>query len=256
VHSLVVDHSRYAYSELHPDEIAATVTGFVERGLAHFAEHGIEAKRLISDNAWTYTRNKALARLLACHRVRHLLIPYRRPQVNGKVERYQQTLKRQWGLGQAYRSSDHRAQATVTLAQLLQHAQTAQLARRPATNQPRPQRPKAGHLAAETHTLGQQIVVINTPAGRFVATGDCVYSYRNLTGLDGSGIYVPIGTAIGSQERVLQTYDRVLDLVAGDLNRAIPVHDGDPWRRFPSRRLPGTAHIAEIALAAGAARRI
>ena len=87
------------------------MTGFVERGLAHFAEQRIEAKRLISDNAWTYTRNKALARLLARHRVRHLLIPYRRPQVNGKVERYQQTLKREWALGQVYRSSDHRAQA-------------------------------------------------------------------------------------------------------------------------------------------------
>ena len=111
VHSLVDDHSRYAYSELHRDEKAETVTGFVERGLAHFAEHGIEAKRLISDNAWTYTRNKALAQLLTRHGVRHLLIPYRRPQVNGKVERYQQTLKPEWGLGQTYRSSDHRAQA-------------------------------------------------------------------------------------------------------------------------------------------------
>ncbi len=111
VHSLVDDHSRYAYSELHRDEKAETVTGFVERGLAHFAEHEIEAKRLMSDNAWTYTRNKALARLLARHNVHHLLIPYRRPQLNGKVERYQQTLKREWALGQLYRSSDHRAQA-------------------------------------------------------------------------------------------------------------------------------------------------
>jgi transposase InsO family protein len=111
VHSLVDDHSRYAYSELHRDEKAETVTGFVERGLAHFAAHGIKAKRLMSDNAWTYTRNRALARLLARHNIRHLLIPYRRPQVNGKVERYQQTLKREWGLGQVYRSSDHRAQA-------------------------------------------------------------------------------------------------------------------------------------------------
>ncbi|MBA3736275.1 MAG: IS481 family transposase, partial [Actinobacteria bacterium] len=111
VHSLVDDHSRYAYSELHRDEKAATVTGFVERGLAVFAAHGIEVKRLMSDNAWTYTRNKTFARLLAHRGIRHLLIPYRRPQVNGKVERYQQTLKREWGLGQIYNSSDHRAQA-------------------------------------------------------------------------------------------------------------------------------------------------
>jgi hypothetical protein len=60
VHSLVDDHSRYAYSELHRDERAATVTGFVERGLAAFAAQGVEAKRLMSDNAWTHTHNQAL----------------------------------------------------------------------------------------------------------------------------------------------------------------------------------------------------
>jgi len=111
VHSLVDDHSRYAYSELHRDEKAATVTAFVERGLAVFAAHGIEVKRLMSDNAWTYTHNRSLAQLLANNGIRHLLIPYRRPQVNGKVERYQQTLKREWALGHRYRSSDHRAKA-------------------------------------------------------------------------------------------------------------------------------------------------
>jgi transposase InsO family protein len=41
----------------------------------------------------------------------HRRIPPRRPQVTGKVERYQQTLKREWALGQVYRSSAHRAAA-------------------------------------------------------------------------------------------------------------------------------------------------
>jgi transposase InsO family protein len=136
---LVDDHSRYAYSELHRDERAATVTGFLERGLAHFAAQGIEVKRLMSDNAWTYTRNKSHARLLARHGVRHLLIPYRRPQVNGKVERYQQTLKREWGLGQVYRSSDHRAQA-------LTHWLGYYNQRRPTARSP------AGHRSAASTT--------------------------------------------------------------------------------------------------------
>jgi transposase InsO family protein len=111
VHSLVDDHSRYAYSELHRDERAATVTGFVERALAHFAEHEIEAKRLLSDNAFVYRHNRSLRELLDQHGIRHLFIRPRRPQTNGKVERYQQTLKREWGLGQTYPSSDHRAKA-------------------------------------------------------------------------------------------------------------------------------------------------
>ena len=111
VHSLVDDHSRLAYSELHPHERATTVTAFVERGLAFYAAHGIEPKRLLSDNAFVYRRNRSLRELLDRRGVRHLLIPVRRPQVNGKVERYQQTLKREWALGQVYRSSDDRAVA-------------------------------------------------------------------------------------------------------------------------------------------------
>ena len=111
VHSLVDDHSRLAYSELHHDEKAVTVTAFVERGLAFFDAHAITAKRLLSDNAFAYRHNRTLRELLEHRRIRHLLIPPRRPQVNGKVERYQQTLKREWALGQIYRSSGHRAQA-------------------------------------------------------------------------------------------------------------------------------------------------
>ena len=111
VHSLVDDHSRLAYSELHRDERAATVTGFVERGLAFYAAHGITVERLMSDNAFVYRKNRSFRELLEHNNIRHLLIPIRRPQVNGKVERYQQTLKREWALGQIYRSSDHRAQA-------------------------------------------------------------------------------------------------------------------------------------------------
>jgi transposase InsO family protein len=111
VHSIVDDYSRYAYSELHPDERAETVTGFVERALAHLAQLEIEPKRLLSDNAFVYRHNRSLRELLQAHGIAHHFIRPRRPQTNGKVERYQQTLKREWGLGRVYRSSDHRAHA-------------------------------------------------------------------------------------------------------------------------------------------------
>jgi len=118
VHSIVDDHSRLAYSELHRDERATTVVAFVERALAFFESHGIETKRLLSDNAWAYTHSRALRELLERRGIRHLLIKKRRPQTNGKVERYQQTLKREWALGQVYRSSEHRAAA---LSHWLEH---------------------------------------------------------------------------------------------------------------------------------------
>jgi transposase InsO family protein len=110
-HSIIDDHTRIAYSELHDDEHAATVVAFLARALAFYAGLGITAHRLQTDNAWTYTHNRALAALLAEHNIRHRTIPPRTPKRNGKVERYQQTLAREWAYGQRYRSSTARAAA-------------------------------------------------------------------------------------------------------------------------------------------------
>ena len=96
---------------LHRDEQAATVTAFVERALAFFAGHGITARRLQTDNAWTYIHNRSLATLLAERGIQHRRIPPRTPKRNGKVERYQQTLAREWAYGQRYRNSTCRAAA-------------------------------------------------------------------------------------------------------------------------------------------------
>jgi transposase InsO family protein len=110
-HSMIDDHSRLAYTEIHADEKAATVVDFVQRALAFFAAHAITARRLQTDNAWTYTRNRGLRDLLAEHGIRHRTIPPRTPKRNGKVERYQQTLAREWAYGQRYRDSNARAAA-------------------------------------------------------------------------------------------------------------------------------------------------
>ena len=110
-HSIIDDHSRLAYSELHADEQAPTVTAFVERALEFFTAHGITPRRLQTDNAFAYIHNRGLRELLARHGIRHRRIPPRTPKRNGKVERYQQTLAREWAYGQRYRSSDARAEA-------------------------------------------------------------------------------------------------------------------------------------------------
>src|ERR1043166_5574877 len=60
-HALADDHPRLAYVELHQDEKAATVTGFVKRALVFFASHGIVCKRVMTDNAFSYTKNRGLA---------------------------------------------------------------------------------------------------------------------------------------------------------------------------------------------------
>jgi len=110
-HAMVDDHSRLAYVELHGDEKAATVTGFVERALACFQEHGIAAKRLMTDNGFSYVRNRSLRELLARHGIRHVTTQPYRPRTNGKVERFHQTMAREWAYGLTYRSHRQRNQA-------------------------------------------------------------------------------------------------------------------------------------------------
>jgi transposase InsO family protein len=108
-HAIVDDHSRLAFVELHDNEKAATVTAFVERALAFFAGHGITARRLLTDNAFTYTKNRSLRELLANREIRHLTTQPYRPRTNGKVERFHQTMGREWAYGQTHSSSTARA---------------------------------------------------------------------------------------------------------------------------------------------------
>jgi len=110
-HALVDDRSRLAYVELHGDERAATVTLFLERALAFFAQHGITAKRLMTDNAFAYVKNRSLRELLAARGIKHLTTEPYRPRTNGKVERFHQTMAREWAYGLAYRSHRHRNRA-------------------------------------------------------------------------------------------------------------------------------------------------
>jgi len=56
-------------------------------------------------------KNRSLRELLAQHQIRHLRTPKRRPQPNGKVERFHQTMAREWAYGLAYRSHRERDQA-------------------------------------------------------------------------------------------------------------------------------------------------
>lgn len=110
-HAAVDDHSRLAFCELFDDERAGAVLTFVERALSFYKRHGIRVRRILTDNHWSYTKNAALAALLASEGIEHWTIRPYRARTNGKVERFHQTMAREWGYGLAYRSSAHRARA-------------------------------------------------------------------------------------------------------------------------------------------------
>lgn len=122
VHAIIDDRSRLAYAEIHPDQRAATVVGFLERALAFYAQHGITTKRVMTDNAWIYVKSRDLRLLLDKHGIRHLTTKPYRPRTNGKVERFHQTMAREWAYGLVYASHRER---TAALPHWLHHYNTA-----------------------------------------------------------------------------------------------------------------------------------
>ena len=147
-HSIIDDHTRLAYTEIHADERAAD-RHRVRRSARCVLRRPRHHRRgaLQTDNAFTYVHNRCLRELLAERGIQHRRIPPRTPKRNGKVERYQQTLAREWAYGQRYRDSDARAAALPHLAHPLQHHQEPQLARQPAADQPRSEAAEAQQLA-------------------------------------------------------------------------------------------------------------
>jgi transposase InsO family protein len=117
-HAIVDDHSRLVYGELLADEKADTVTAFMQRALTWFGAHGITCRRVMTDGAWSYTHNIALRELLTQRQIRHIVTPPYTPRWNGKVERFHQTMEREWAKGLRYRNSSARNRA---LPHWLQH---------------------------------------------------------------------------------------------------------------------------------------
>ena len=110
VHSAIDDHSRLAYSEIHPDERGATCAGFMARAADFLAAHGIaRIERVMSDNAFGYRRSHAFADVLADLGARHVLIRPHCPWTNGKVERFNRTLLREWAYSRVFTSNAQRA---------------------------------------------------------------------------------------------------------------------------------------------------
>jgi transposase InsO family protein len=120
VHSLVDDHSRYTYSEILTDEKGATCAGFLARGIADFAAHGItRIEQLMTDNAWAY--RYSLRETCAAQGIQQIFIKPHCPWQNGKVERLNRTLATEWAYRQVFTSNDQRAAA---LAPWLEHYNT------------------------------------------------------------------------------------------------------------------------------------
>ena len=110
VHTVIDDHSRLAYAEIHGDEKAATAIGVLRRAVEWFADHGITVERVLSDNGSAYRahawRDACTELGITPKRTR----PYR-PQTNGKCERFHRTLADGWAYARFYDSETARRAA-------------------------------------------------------------------------------------------------------------------------------------------------
>ena len=120
VHSLVDDHTRLAYSEIHADEKGVTCAGFLTRAAAYFADHGIpRIERVMTDNAWAYRHS--IRAVVAALGAKQVFIRPHCPWQNGKVELFNRTLATEWAYRQVFTTNDARTEA---LAPWLEHYNT------------------------------------------------------------------------------------------------------------------------------------
>ena len=110
MHVAVDDATRLAYAEVLGDEKATTASAFLRRALAFYASHGITVERVMTDNGSAY---RSAIHALACRALglRHLRTRPRRPQTNGKAERFIRTMLGGWAYGAIYGSSRERTAA-------------------------------------------------------------------------------------------------------------------------------------------------
>lgn len=94
IHSALDDRTRLVYSEILGDETAATAAAFWHRAVTWFAAHGIVCQRVITDNGTCYKQQWAQA-CAATNTAVKKTRP-RRPQTNGKIERFHRILLEEW----------------------------------------------------------------------------------------------------------------------------------------------------------------
>jgi transposase InsO family protein len=110
VHVAIDDATRLAYAEVLADEKATTAIAFLRRAVAFFERHGICVQGLLTDNGSPY---RSTIHAIACRAlsIRHLRTRPRRPQTNGKAERFIRTMLNGWAYGAIYGSSRERTAA-------------------------------------------------------------------------------------------------------------------------------------------------
>lgn len=113
----VDDHSRIAFTQMHPDESRHSAQAFVRAAAAYFATLGVPIQRVLTDNGMAF-RSAAFSEACLELGITQKFTRAYRPQTNGKAERFIQSALREWAYGWTYQNS---AQRTAALASWQYH---------------------------------------------------------------------------------------------------------------------------------------
>ena len=120
IHTAIDDRTRIAYSEIHDDEKAVTAAGFWRRAAAWYRTIGIEPQRVITDNGACYKSGLWHRACTATGTAVKKTRP-RRPQTNGKVERFHRILLEEWAYIRPWQSEAHRTRAFAGFLHFYNH---------------------------------------------------------------------------------------------------------------------------------------
>ena len=112
------------------------------------------------------------------------------------------------------------------------------------------------HPAFDGHTFGSQIVAVHAGEDVLAFVGDVMYMRENITGIDGSGCYIPVGMASGNPYSQMRTFEEIVKLVKGEQRNIIIGHSPDLYEIYPSRKYDDGLYVAEICLADGEKSRL
>jgi transposase InsO family protein len=118
IHTAIDGHTRLAYSEVLADEQGVTAAAFWDRAERFFADHHITVEAVLTDNGSCY-RSRVWAATLG--ETEHRRTRPRRPQTNGKVERFNRTLLEEWAYVRPYSSEAERVAALDDWLHLYNH---------------------------------------------------------------------------------------------------------------------------------------
>ncbi len=168
VHTVIDDHSRVAYAEVHDDETAATATAVLRRAVAWFAGAASPSSGCCP------TTDPPTVSLLwrdTCAElgIKHTRTRPYRPQTNGKIERFHRTLADGWGYARCYASESRTPQRPASMAPRVQPPPTPHRLREQATHHPLDQPPGSVHLVHLSATIEGESPQPLTDVGRSVS---------------------------------------------------------------------------------------